>query len=175
MPGIRTDGIRTLADFKAKFTVCDETECWKWRGKSYKGRCAQVWLAAISGQASIGQALHVLATGEPMPTGMVNRCTCTTPNCGNPAHRKLVKRGGQTVKGRRKDPSARIRIVQARRAASTVGMTMEIAEAIRASDETLKVLAKRYGISSSYAGYIKQGRYWAPTVHGASVFTLVKR
>lgn len=173
--GIRTDGIRTLADFKTRFRACEESVCWEWRGKSYKGRCAQVWLSGIERQCSIGQAVHYLTKGMKIPTGMVMRCTCTTPNCGNPAHRKLVERGRQMVKGVRKDAGTRIRIAQARREASKVGMTAERAAAIRASNEPLRVLAGRYGISPSFASLIRLGKAWGPLAVGASVFSMVGR
>lgn len=173
--GIRTDGIRTLADFKTRFHVCEESGCWEWRGKSYRGRCAQVWLSAIDSQCSIGQAIHILTTGERMPAGKVMRCTCKTPGCGNPEHRKLVVRGRQVVKGVRKDAGTRIRIAQARRAASRVGMTAERAADIRASDEPLRVLAARYGISPSFASLIRLGKAWGPLAVGASVFAMVGR
>lgn len=173
--GIRTDGIRTLADFQTRFRVCEESGCWEWRGKSYKGRCAQVWLSGLERQCSIGQAIHFLTLGQKMPAGKVMRCTCTTLNCGNPGHRKLVARGRQVVKGVRKDAGTRIRIAQARREASKVGMTAERAAAIRASDEPLKVLAARYGISPSFASLIRLGKAWGPLAVGASVFAMVGR
>ncbi len=173
--GIRTDGIRTLADYATRFRVCEETGCWLWRGKSYKGRCAQVWLAGLENQASIGQAVYWLVHGERLQSGMVNRCTCSTRNCGNPEHRKPVKRGRHVDKGVKRDYASRLRIAKARRAASTVGMTAEIAAAIRASDEPLKVLAARHGISISYASLIRLGKSFAPAAPGSTVFAMVTR
>ena len=164
-------GIHAFDDLMARCWVDDDTGCWHWRGATSLGAPA-VCIPGHGGAGRIGRAVCFLKTGKLPPKGIIWYCTCTTKHCGNPEHRKPGTRSAVMRKAIIKRGPAFIAKAQAvKRAASTI-CNDEIAAAIRASDESLSVLAARYApMSAGMAWRIRKGQCWMPLVNGASVFS----
>lgn len=172
MAGRKKYGIRTMAEFKALFEVCEETGCWLLVGREHRKYTLKVRLLQIGKRVTVGRAGYFLTTGMEPPSDKFLACTCDTEDCGNPKHRKLITPGGQQKRGKKRPMVTRVRIAATRRARSPVGMTLELAGEIRCSDETGVAIAARLGISRSLVQKIRSGRAWAPLIHGASIFSM---
>lgn len=167
-----TRGIHTIADLRERCHVDADTGCWHWRGGWSGNGVPSARIPAAPGVSlPLGHVIAVLVTGDLPKPGIVWAWTCETRQCGCPAHRrpmtlsavrKLRSKGGHR-------PDAIASICRAARARATVG-SMETARAIRASDEPLRVMAARYGMSLAMAGLIRQGKRWAETIPAASVW-----
>lgn len=168
-------GLNTMAEFKALFEVCEETGCWLLVDRKNRKNALKVRLLPIGKRASIGRAGYFFTNGKEPPRGMVVACTCDTEDCGNPKHRKLTRPGRQQERGKKRSMAVRAKIALAMRARSPLGMTLELAESIRKSDEPAEAIAARLGISRQLVQKIKRGRAWMPLVHGASVFSMAGR
>lgn len=168
-------GLSTLAEFKALFEVCPKTGCWMLPDGEQRRYALKVRLLPLGKRATIGRAGYFFTTGKEPPRGMVLACTCSTEDCGNPKHRTLARPGSQQARGQKRSMVVRAKIALAMRARSSVGMTLELAEQIRRSDDTTEAIAAKFGISRSLAQKIKRGQAWMPLVHGASVFSMAAR
>jgi hypothetical protein len=165
-----TRGVRAISDLLDRCRVVDG--CWHWAdGRDGNGR-PSLWLPALGRRVTLGTAICVLRTGKPPAKGVVWHCTCDTPNCANPAHRKAGTRSSQMLAaGIQRDAVTRARIAAGKRARSN--LTDDAVRAIRASGETLHVLAARHGITPSYASQIRRGqRRREFCAAGASIFNL---
>lgn len=170
--GIRTDGVRSVADLMARCKVDDITGCWIWGAGLDGGGRPSLWLPALKRRVSLGVAICVIRTGEPPAKGVVWHCTCETTNCANPRHREPGNRSSQMLAARMvRDAATRARIAAGKRAGSRWSEA-EIA-AIRESADTLHVIAKRHGISIEHASNIRRGEVRLTLgCKGASVFNL---
>lgn len=156
MRGIRTDGIRTVDDLKDRCWIDEITECWHWREGRDTARVPKAWLPAAKRVVSLGTVIGWLAKGEIPPKGRFWHVHCETANCCNPGHRREGGRSEQMRAAKIKRTGVTVaRIRETKRAASD--LSQESAEQIRASSETLGVLAQRFGISVSYAGRVRSG------------------
>lgn len=167
-------GVHTIADLMGRCRVDDETGCWEWaEGRDGGGR-PSLWLPALQKRTSLGVAICVLKTGKAPKKGVVWHCTCTTRDCANPDHRRAGNRKTQMLAANlQRDPLTRARISKARRAVSK--LTDMDCEAIRGSDEKLRVLAQRYGVSLGHVQQVRVGKRRPALLVGASIFNLAGR
>lgn len=167
--GMRTDGIRTVEDLMARCWVDPDTGCWHWRFARDSKALPSLRLAPLNRTVSLGVAACYFATGAAPKPGQMWHCTCTTPNCANPEHRRAGDRSSQMrAASLTRTPLQRARISAGKRAAShlTDGQRAEIA----GSTEILRVLAERYGVSVSGAQKLRTARAPDPKA-GFSVFS----
>lgn len=62
--GLRTDGIRTADDLRARCWIDDDTGCWHWRGAVDLNGIPSMWLPALRRRTSLGVVAAVLATDQ---------------------------------------------------------------------------------------------------------------
>lgn len=165
-------GIRSIADIKARCWVDDITGCWHWRMATDANGSPSLWLPALNTSTSMGVAIGFLLTGKRPGKGTAWHCTCETPNCANPAHRKEGTRSTQMLAAAlTREPAMRARVALSKRRTSR--LSDDDCMAIRRSEEPLRVLAERYGISFSHASLIRRGEVRRELgVRGSSVFNL---
>lgn len=164
-----TRGIRTADDLKGRCWVDDDTGCWHWRGAVDTNGIPSMWLPELRRRTSLGVVAAVLTTGAAPLPGQMWHCTCTTRYCANPAHRTCGTRSSQMLAARMtRNPLQRARISAGKRANGK--LTDKQRAEIAGSDEVLRVLSDRYGISISHAQKLRSTRQ---PLHssGASVFT----
>jgi len=104
-------------------------ECWKWSGK-YKGGYGRY------GKELAHRASWRIHNGKSIPKGQVIRHLCNNPRCVNPFHLCLGTQQDNVNDMIRANRQGFVRKLDAK----------QIAE-IRASDQTLSTLAKRYNVS----------------------------
>jgi hypothetical protein len=164
-------GIHTLADFRSRCHVDEDTGCWEWRaGRNGQGE-PSMWLPLIRRRVAPGVALCVLLTGQEPPKGEFWHGTCATRHCCSPLHRMPGTRSSQMLQPTVERSTTRAgRIAAIRRAKSK--LTEDDAAAIRNSSETLAVLAERYGVAMTHISKIRLGKAWARIeAPNASVFS----
>lgn len=168
-------GVRTIKDLRDRCRVDEDApvglRCWHWVGAMTAGQ-PSLWLPALGRRVTLGVAACVLRTGKAPAPGVVWHCTCSTQHCANPFHRAPGNRSSQMkAAGITRDAVTRAKIAAAKRAQSR--LTADDVQQIRASDDTLQVIADRHGISVSYASLIRRRERWSPgAVQGFSVFTM---
>jgi hypothetical protein len=168
---VRNDGIRTVADLRDRCRIDTLTNCWVWaHGRNSDGRVS-AWIPALQARGSLGTLIAILKTGQRPKPGTAWHPICTTPDCANPAHRIEGTRSSQmsALVGVKRSPQTRARMVISRRKFRK--LSDEDVQAIRVSEEPLKVLAERYGVHMNYVSEVRSGRQRrAPIAPGASVF-----
>lgn len=110
-----------------------------------------------------------------IPYGMKVSVTCGRPACLE--HLVLSTKSEITARAhQRPDTKARVAASNRRSARAARGkITMEIARAIRASDETGLAIAARLGISNSLVSLVRQGKAWQEPSPFAGLFTGLMR
>lgn len=164
-------GIRTIEDLRDRCWVDDITGCWHWKGAVTQDGHPVMWLPQLDKTTTAGVAICILKTGSPPKKGVFWRCICDTHGCANPDHRRPGSRSAQMLGAKiTRSPLTRARMSKAN-CGPRHKLTDEQQEELRASTESLRVLAARYGIAQSTASRIKrdvgQQRTGAP---GSSVF-----
>lgn len=139
----------------------EEDGCWLWTG------CVSTHGTPIvrSGNNQENLRLTVWRLAHPCQEQFANsviRPRCGHPRCLNPEHlvqqswsainKKSATKINQFLRGR-KNLSARLRN-------GTTKLNWEKAEAIRASDEHVSVLATRYGVCEEYIRLVRNGERW---------------
>jgi hypothetical protein len=118
--------------------------CWPWTG------CLSNGYGRLSFQRSLTSAHRVAytLTNGPIPDGLHVLHACDNPPCCNPRHLSVGTNGDNMAdaasKGRGPWMSRRI-------------LTAEQADLIRASDESITALARRYGVGESTVRKIRHG------------------
>lgn len=164
-------GIRTIEDLRQRCRVDEDTGCWQYGKATRSHHAPGVRLAALDQEmVSIGTAIAVLTTGKRPKKGVFWHITCATNHCANPDHRRAGTRRSQMLQAAYKpSPLTLARMTVKRRAKSR--LTEADVAAIRASRETLTVLAERFRVSASHISRIRLGQAWRPTASpAASVF-----
>lgn len=166
--GLRSDGIRTVADLQSRCWVDEQTACWHWRGGRDGNSRPSMWIPALRRSGSLGVLACLLTTGAGPKRGQNWHCICTTPDCGNPEHRTCGTRSSQMrALGMTRNPLQRARISAGKLANGK--LTDAQRREIAGSTEFLRVLAERYGISTSQAHKLRSTRQPLHSA-GASVF-----
>ena len=165
-------GIHTIADLRDRCRIDDITGCWHWAGALDGKGCGSLWLPALRRRVSLGLAICVLKTGCHPAEGVVWHTVCGTRDCANPEHRRAGDRSSQMLAAKiKRTPLQRARIAAGRRQGSR--LTEQGAQEIRDSDEPLRVLAERHGISVAHACNVRNGRQRCHlAAPGSSVFNL---
>lgn len=137
--------------------VREDGGCLRWRGYSCNGHPG----GTIDGwRFLVRRALYEEQRG-PIPKGKVIRCTCETPDCINTEHFKLTTYKAVALEcgalGLMSGQVRSARIAAVKRAGAQAKITQDDARAIRASDEPLAIVARRYGITPSTASRIRRG------------------
>lgn len=131
-------------------------ECMEWAGYAIGGRIPQIRVEMKC--YPVKRLVYQLVHG-PVPSEKFigNSRQCRNPLCVNPDH--LVSRTrSQALKGSARTVGHKAKIANGRRQGSI--LTMEDARAIRLSDESNPVVAKRFGISANYVSSIRRGVTW---------------
>ena len=150
-------GIRTIEDLKGRCRIDELTGCWEWGGGRDAHKRACLWLPELGRQGSLGMAACLLRTGKAPTKGVNWFVACRTKDCANPMHRKPGSRSEQMRAANiTRNPLERGKIARGRRANSK--LSDEMAAAIRASSDSLRILSKRYGVSISHCSNIKRGK-----------------
>jgi hypothetical protein len=145
--------------FAEKFTVGAPDECWEWEGPR-RGR----GYGAINEGGSKGRTLvatHVaweLATGSPVPTGLIVLHSCDNPPCVNPAHLRV---------GTHADNSAD-RVTRGRHVRGAAHPRSRLSESdaisvleLLAGGVHQRTIAARFHISQSLVSGIRCGTHWS--------------
>jgi len=165
----RRAGISHVNDLRARCRVDPITDCWHWTGATDRGLPA-MWHAPTRTRTTMTGIMRLLLEDDPGPT-MHWYAACGNPRCGNPAHRKAGTRSElQRTLQPRKTPAQRAAVARGKHAQPGSRYNAETAAAIRGSDEILRVLAERHGLSISMVSRIRMGKAWAVAPQGASVF-----
>jgi hypothetical protein len=165
-------GINSIDDLMGRCRVDDLTGCWLW-GQSFCGAgYPAIWFPPLARRVTLGTAIGFLKTGQKAKPGVFWFCTCTTPNCANPDHRKAGTRAQQMKAHKQvRTPLQRARIARGKRAASAIPDS--VVREIRASQEPLKAIAKRLGVSMAYCSRVRRGEMRADLVApGSSIFAM---
>lgn len=129
-----------------------ENGCWEWVGYYGSGGYGMM---SKDGKNQRAHRISYEAHKGPIPKGNVVRHTCDNPACINPDHLILG-----TQKDNVADREARgRRVVNGERIGTSKLSAKDVLE-IRSSEESLEVLANRYGIDRSNVWAIRTGKSW---------------
>ncbi len=123
-----------------------------------------------------GGYAHILAwqiVHGPVPAGIMVRRTCDEKRCCNVGHMVLMTRRQQNrmaaKRGAWSSPGRKAAVALAKRARSKLDQAD--VDHIRASTDTGRALALRYGVSDSLISCIRLGKVWRSTTQQASIFS----
>jgi len=136
----------------------DDCGCLMWQGSTGGSKGTPYF-----NHRSLRRVLFEAAFGE-VPASRRVSMTCGSRACLNLEHMTL-RTPGAVVRNTfaTTDASIRLSAASTRSNRARSKLNIEIARAIRSSDEPLKVLAARYGVHHSTCGYIKAGQMWKET------------
>jgi hypothetical protein len=181
----RSDGVRTLADIRARCFV-DDHGCWIWKFATDDG-CPKVHVgaSAIPGlKRGVHSARRVswLLAGKRNPSGFHVYVGCTEGLCVNPAHLKLGTAGDQARAAMARSgvchsASRRVQLANARACQLTpIEVVRQVEADISAGIKRRDIAAAR-GLNYSTVCKIGQGKHHhqrAPGVANSSVFNLAR-
>lgn len=160
-----------LSDILAR---CDEVgECMLWQGGMTGMGLPIARLRSGDSPTSLRRHVFVLSIRELRP-GECVWTSCGESRCLHPAHLRAGTRPQMLLAlrraGRYRSVAMTMQRIQAGRMRGKI--TLEIARAIRVSDEPATAHAERYGIDVSLVRRIRRGEAWRETAPGASVFSI---
>lgn len=166
-----------MDEIKDRCVIDEETGCWHWRGAMSTDKVgAKVPVIWHEGRSATGmRVVYELARRKLRPGESVWR-SCRCGDCIAPAH-LVAGTKGEWGAWRKANGFAKISAdawaanMLARRRQITVKGDAEMAQVIKASDESGPELARRFAVSKSTVSRIRLGKTWAETVPQASVFT----
>jgi len=150
--------IWTLDMIRARCTECGD--CWEWQRALTGGRYPTL---RYKGRViNARRAVFEMAGGKLQPKSFIVT-TCGNARCLNPSHLKQVRQRDHMARvaalGAMGGPVRSAKIAAAKRAQSAK-ITLTDARQIRASDEPVKTLAERYGLSKDRIYRIRRGLAW---------------
>lgn len=137
----------------------EEGECWIWQLSFHHGHPQMG--AKDRRTRTVRRELWETLRG-PVPEGRCICCNCDNEKCVNPAHlvamtrKQIGKRAAS--KGVFSGVTRRAKLADSKRKQGK--LDWEKVHAIRGSDETLKVLAQRYGVAMNTVSQVRLGRRW---------------
>lgn len=134
-----------------------EDECWLFRG-SGEARYATFQLQGRKGRHVGAHRFSYEMHHGPIPDGMVVMHKCDTPRCVNPAHLTVGTPKQNTQDMIRKNRHGRVAPIG--EASPFAVLTEEAVRAIRASSETNRALARRYGVGFTTVRSARSGKTW---------------
>lgn len=154
----------TFESLKAK--TVEEGDCWLWRGYSVKGLRPQVFHA---GKVVGVKRLVFTLLGKPPHPGHFIWSKCGNPLCINPDH-FVVRRPSEHCNAMRKEfNSSTGRSFQRQRMTLTKQaqgkLDMDKVREIRASQESISVLAEKYAVSKALISKVRRGERWRDTTN----------
>lgn len=167
-----TESQRLLHIIRCRCKVTAHDGCWTWQGAttgvhpqmSWKGRGGQM-VRRLAYQAHFGVTLGELR---------VSPNNCSNVLCVNPEHLTCWSRSEhlreQHRSGSRSTPLHYIHRVAALKRKGRVKLDLETAREIRASQDTCKALAKRYGVNHTTISAVRRGRIWRDIPALSNVF-----
>ena len=137
-----------------------ENGCWEWTSTTKNGygvfESSGISMPALKSKKRGAHQVSYEAYHGVIPSGLVVRHTCDNPLCVNPDHLILGTQADNVAdreaRGRRKDINGE--------KIGTAKLTAKDILEIRASSESLTVLAKRYGVHKSNISAIRSGKSW---------------
>lgn len=149
---------KTLHSIETLHALCEECgDCWEW-GRYYANSVPYVFQGGR--MMSVRKLMMELTGGIRGTKKLQFGTSCGNAKCVNPEHvvgrtaeqhaRHMGRLGGGEIKAAKIQKSW----------AGRTKLTREQVQEIRLSDETLAVLAARYGVSKTYIGKIKRGVVW---------------
>lgn len=148
--------MKALASY-VRARIVDDAGCWRWIGSVCNGHPT----GTVAGRKLLIRRAMIEAERGTIPPGHIVRCTCETRLCVHPAHlrmttyREVARECGAL--GLMSGPVRSARIAATKRAGPQARITQEDARAIRASSESLTVLARRYGVSVGFVSQVRRG------------------
>ena len=133
-------------------------DCLEWQGYFCQGKHPQINLGA-GRVAAVRRVLWEMDHG-PVPPGLQVGVTCGNWRCVCRGHIAARTRS-KASRGRTRSLQERINIAAGRRAGSR--LTMDDVRTMRTSEEPVRQLAARYGVSWGYVWRIRRGEAWADT------------
>lgn len=136
----------------------DDAGCKVWQGYVMKGTTPVISVGGVP--ATVRRVVFELVQGAVLPDHEVV-ATCETVLCCEATHLEQItvaeRRRRLAIAHNGKQPARLVNLMRERHGK----LDMEKARAIRASEEQAKVLAERYGVSSTLIGYVRRGTSWA--------------
>ena len=135
-------------------TVATDGGCMRWVGALDGGQIT----ARVDGRKlNVRTELWRLYGKVPLPPGYCLRASCGDPRCLAPAHLEPQASAAAT-RGRPRAVHVRAKIAAGKRVNSKI--TMTVADEIRASTLSERVLAEKFGVHPSMVGRIRRGDNW---------------
>lgn len=144
---------KLMSNIKARCTECGD--CWLWDGA--------VNVAGLPryGKGSARRRIWAALNGPIVGPYFVG-CNCDERRCLNPKHLVLRTKSSVSKDGHANAIKAKRHLAVTIIARAKGKLNDQAARQIRESDETLKVLAERYGVHFSLISKVKTGKAWRP-------------
>jgi hypothetical protein len=152
-------GAAAVSRFWAKVAKGDG--CWEWRG--YRDRQGYGMVGGGRGNSPIRahRYVHALLEG-PIPEGVVIRHTCDNPPCVRPEHLIAGTQGDNIADRQRRGRHRPGRFPgELHHNARLTNVDVLAARVARANGETIRSIAKRYGVSPGWMGLVISGKAWS--------------
>jgi hypothetical protein len=115
------------------------SDCWLWQlAKTANGH----GLARVGDRMTLAHRAYYAEQKDSIPDGVVLDHLCRVRSCVNPDHLEAVTQAENCQRGSRPK------------------LTPEQVAEIRASDETQRVIARKYGITQGHVARIRRGQTW---------------
>lgn len=140
----------------------EEGECWIWQQNTNNGR-PQMQIPGTRRRVAVRRELWLQTRNPDITAKTWVTVKCETPGCVNPEHLCLTNNAKAQKKaagqGKFSTLSRRAKVAKAKQDARSP-LTQDQVDAIRASDEILRVLADRYGVAKNTIWAIRNGTRW---------------
>jgi hypothetical protein len=159
-------GVKSIEDLKDRCYVDEDTGCWHWRMACNNGSPrVRVTVNGKSEMMAGRRAAYMLAYKKAIPSGykVFRAAHCKSLDCLSPEHVRAgtKKQEGEVIAKTGRAAGSLQRIVAGQIASrKRAKLTLEQVREIRASDETQKVKAKRYGVTEKMIHLIETGQRW---------------
>jgi hypothetical protein len=153
--------IHTIESLKAR--TIEDGDCWQWRG--YMANNTPQVMHYIDGKRhmySVRRLFRELIIGKKQPDGHYTN-TCGNQFCVNPEHirwKTVRNHLREAALNRQHTVIDRMKKRQYRVALGLTKLDMQKAEEIRASTETTKQLAEKYGVNISMIKRVRANQAW---------------
>lgn len=143
-----------LRDYLLGNTVQTADGCMRWAGAMDSGQIT----ARVDGEKlNVRTELWRLYGRKPLPPGFCVRSVCGDPLCVAREH-MFAEAHAAAIRNRRRPVHVRAKIAAGKRVNSKI--TMTVADEIRASTLSDRVLAEKFGVHPSMVGRIRRGDNW---------------
>lgn len=145
---------------RIKRLCVEEGQCLIWQGLTARGPLPMIHIG--NSNVSARRKLYEFLNGVTVEADRVVRTTCGEKLCMNPDHLICMTR----TKAKKLDGAngayntARMQAIRYRTTRERAKLTIEQAREIRASEESARALAKRYGVAHKQINLIRQGLAW---------------